>query len=182
MISKREFVGRLGLPACYIFKGQYFDAGHQSKMRCSVCGADLRFCYILKEDSSDRPTPSTRKLTIGQECFPLFEGETLTRLKAAAVLLENAVAAEARDKKVFAPQMEVRERRETWRQIKRRALDVIREYKTKTGKEWLPEELFELKVVAEQTPSEFKRVTNAIRWYERQTAVLETKLQCATTK
>jgi hypothetical protein len=177
MISKREFVGRHGLPACYIFKGQYFDAGLSSKMRCSVCGADLRFCYILKEDSSDRPTPSTRKLTIGQECFQLFEGETLTRLKAAAVLLENAVAAEDRDKKVFQPHMEVRERREAWRALKRKALDVIREYKTKTGKEWLPEDLFTLKVVAEQQPTDYKRVTNAIRWYERQTQTLEASLQ-----
>jgi hypothetical protein len=178
MSTRQETVGRHGLLADYIFKGQYFDAGLQSKMRCSVCGADLRFCYILKENTSDRPTPS--KLTIGQECFRLFKGEVLIQLRAAAVLLENAVVAEARDKKIFVPQIEVRSRRDTWRQLKRRALDVIREYKSKTGKEWLPEDLFYLKIAAEQTPVEFKRAKSAIRWFEKTTLLLEEKLAIVT--
>ncbi len=180
MITKREFVERHGLSANYVFKGQYFDSGHQSKMRCSVCGADLKFCYILKEVSSDRSTPSTRKLTLGQECFQFFEGETLAQLKAAAVLLESAIYAEAVDKKTFGPYMEVRARREVWRRLKHQALDVIREYKIKTGKEWLPEDLFYLKVVAEQQPTDYKRATNALRWFDKNSKLLEEKLKVVT--
>jgi hypothetical protein len=177
-MNRSEFVERHGEPTKFVFKGQYYDAGHSSKTKCALCGQDIHLVYVLKNDR-DRSTP------ISSCCFTYFKqwNPTVhTQLCAAAVLLGATIEAEARDKKVFAPMMEVRERREVWRTMKRKALDVIREYKIKTGKEWLPEELFDLKVVAEQTPSDFKRVTSAIRWFQRQTALLETKLQCATTK
>jgi hypothetical protein len=37
--------------------------------------------------------------------------------------------------------------------------------------------LFELKAVAEKVPTDYKRPTNAIRWYERQAELLHAKIQ-----
>lgn len=172
-MNLREFTERCGDPAKFVFNGQYYDAGLQSKTKCTACGQEVHLVYVLKNDRN-------RSVPFSSCCFVYFKQwnpKVHTQLCAAAVLLGATIDAEARDKKIFAPQMEVRERRETWRGMKRKALDIIREYKVKTGKEWLPEQLFDLKVVAEQTPAEFKRVANAIRWYERQTATLESKLQ-----
>lgn len=177
MITQRQFVERHGEPTSYIFKGQYFDSGHTSKMKCTVCGADIRFCYVLKQYSSDRSTPTSRKLTIGRECFRYFKKtENQVPLEAAVVLLETEVRAEVLDTKVYGPLREVRERRDAWRKLKRQALDVIHQFRKKTGKEWLPEDLFELRVVAEQNPADFKRALTAIKWFENKTHELEQKI------
>jgi hypothetical protein len=63
-----------------------------------------------------------------------------------------------------------------WRALKHQALLTIRDYKRQTGKEWLPESLFELKAAAEKMPTAYKRPHNAVRWYERQAELLHAKI------
>lgn len=170
-MNRKEFAERYGDPSKFVFNGQFYDAGLSSKAKCTVCGQVIHHVYVLRNDR-DRSAP------ISSCCFAYFKDNTklYVQLQAAQVLLGVTVAAEERHLKIFGPRLEVRERRESWRRIKRQALDVIREFRKKTGKEWLPEELFDLKVVAEQQPAQFKRATNAVRWYDRQTQTLEQKI------
>jgi hypothetical protein len=178
MKTRREFAERHGEPTNFIFKGQYFDTGSQSRIKCSVCDTDIRFCYTLKRQTLDRSVPYSHRVTIGSECFRFFKGTpNFALLKAAEVLLKTTVKAEAADKKIYVPRMAVRERMENWRKIKRQALGIVREYQSKTGKDWLPEQLFELKIIAQQQPVQYKRVANEMRWYMHQVQVLTEKLQ-----
>lgn len=172
-MSKPEFTGRHGDPSSFTFKGQYYDAGPQSKMKCSLCGQDMQLVYVLRNDR-DRSVP------ISFCCFEYFRNWNPilhTQLLAAQLLLQVVIRGEAQDVKVYGPRMQVRERMDKWRKMKRQALDIIRDYHKKTGKDWLPEELFELKLTAEKRPAQFKRPTNALKWYDQQNQVLETKIK-----
>lgn len=172
-MTKSEFVERHGEPSFFVFNGQFYDAGPSSKTKCAVCERAITHVYILKNDRG-RSTP------ISSCCFSYFNGLPIQKqLLAAQILMGVVVDAEARDKKLFGPRLEVRERKEKWKQIKHQALDLVRAYKRQTGKEWLPEELFNLQVTAEKQPTQFKRATTAARWYEKTAAELELKVRAA---
>src|SRR5271157_5239940 len=112
-MNYREFTEQHGDPAMFVFKGQYYDTGPSSKTKCTVCGQGIHLVYVLKNDR-DCSVP------ISSCCFSYFKQwnpKVHTQLCAAAILLGATIEAEARDKKVYVPLMEVRSRREIWRSM-----------------------------------------------------------------
>jgi hypothetical protein len=158
---------RLGDLADLTFKGQCYDSGRQSKARCTLCTRAIRLVYILK-NPQDRSVPS------GSCCFQKFRTvnpNLYKQLEGAKIWLETTVDAERQDTRANQP--EVRDKMAVWRALKHQALLKIREYKRTTGKEWLPESLFELKVIVEKAPSP----TATSRWYDNRIRELATKVQ-----
>ena len=163
----------LGDLANFTFKGQCYDAGLQSKAKCALCGRTIRHVYNLK-NPQDRTVPS------GSCCFAKFQTvnpKLHKQLEAARIWLDCSIEAEQADIRRYQPRLEIADRIVAWRKLKTEALKKIRDYKRQTGKEWLPESLFELQTAAQKVPSNYKRPTNAVRWYEKQVSVLESKIR-----
>lgn len=160
----------MGDLASFVFKGQCYDPGLHSKTKCTLCGRAIRLVYILKN-------PADRSVPTGSCCFHKFQDinpKLFKQLEAAQIWLTTTIETEQRDIRAYQP--EVRDRMAAWRALKYQALLKIRDYRRQTGKEWLPESLFELKSVAEKIPTAYKRAGSAIKWYERQAQVLQNRI------
>jgi hypothetical protein len=160
-------IGQRGMGdlANFVFKGQCYDSGLHSETKCTLCGRSIRLVYILKN-------PADLSVPTGSCCFVKFQENPKLhkQLEAAQIWLQTTINAEQRDVRTNPP--DVRLRMATWRALKHRALLKIRDYKRQTGKEWLPESLFELKAAAEKMPTAYKRAGNAVRWYQKQADLL----------
>ena len=93
--------------ARFLYKGQCYDAGHESETTCELCRKRIRLCYVLKvvQDPSLPYSPEIGKLTIGECCFKPIKvvNEKLYRqLLAAAVNLRTFIDAIERDQRIFA--------------------------------------------------------------------------------
>lgn len=93
--------------ARFLYKGQCYDAGHESETTCELCRKRIRLCYVLKvvQDSSLPYSPEVGKLLIGECCFKPIQAvnEKLYRqLLAAAVNLRTFIDAVERDQRIFA--------------------------------------------------------------------------------
>jgi len=147
-----------GVPASFAFKGQCYDSGLHSKAKCTLCGRAIRLVYILKN-------PEDRSVPAGSCCFHTFRESNpklFKQLTAAQIWLNTTIEAERKDTQTYRPLAEVQDRMTAWRSLKHQALVKIRDYRRRTGKEWLPESLFELKVIAEKKPT----ATATARWFE----------------
>ncbi len=154
--------------ACFVFKGQCYDSGLQSRTKCTLCGRTIRFVYILK-NPADRSVPS------GSCCFSKFREtnpKLFKQLEAAQIWLNTTIEAERRDIRSNQPLVEVRDRMAAWRALKHQALLKIRDYKRETRKEWLPESLFELKVILEKKPAP----TATALWFNNRIRELSAKI------
>jgi hypothetical protein len=163
----------MGDLACFVFKGQCYDAGLQSKTKCTLCGRAIRHVYILKN-------PQDRSVPIGSCCFSKFQTinpKIHTQLEAARIWLDTTLEAEQRDIRQYQPRTTIQDRMAAWRKAKTAALKAIRDYKKTSGEEWLPKPLFELELAARKTPGTYKRPANTARWYEKQTETLHAKIQ-----
>lgn len=173
MDSKAVSTGRQSDLADFVFKGQCYDAGLHSKTKCALCGRAVRHVYILKD-------PENRSVPTGSECFSKFKDtnpKLYKELKAAEIWLNTTIEAEERDKKIFQPRAEVNERIAAWRKLKTQAIRKVRDYRRATGKEWLPESLFELHEAATKMPVAYKRASAAIKFYDEQIQLLKTKIE-----
>jgi len=149
----------------FVFKGQCYDSGHFSGTKCTLCGRSIRLVYILKN-------PQDRSVPTGSCCFSKFQDnpKLFKQLEASQIWLQTTIDAEQRDVRTNQP--DVRLRMTTWRALKHQALLKIRGYKRQTGKEWLPESLFELKVIVEKKPS--PKAT--VRWFDNRIRELSTSI------
>ena len=91
--------------ARFLYKGQCYDAGHESETTCELCRKRIRLCYVLKvvQDPSLPYSPEVGKLTVGECCFKPIKAvnEKLYRqLLAAAVNLRTFIDAIERDKRI----------------------------------------------------------------------------------
>ncbi len=89
--------------ACFVFKGQCYDAGPASDTTCSLCGERIGHCYVLKV-LEDLLSPEVGKLTVGECCFePIgaVNEKLHGQLFAAAVNLRSYIEAIERDKRIF---------------------------------------------------------------------------------
>jgi hypothetical protein len=147
------------------FRGQCYTAAGNPSPKCT-CGRVIRNCFIIWN--------GVAKVTIGSCCFQKFREVNPTlykQLEGAKIWLETTVDAERQD--VLSNRTEVRDKMAVWRALKHQALLKIREYKRSTGKEWLPESLFELKVIVEKAPSP----TATARWYSNRIQELSGKVE-----
>jgi len=162
-----ERTERRGDPALLTFKGQCYDA-HSSNVRCTLCGRAIRLVYILKN-------PEDRSVPTGSCCFVKFRESSpklFTQLQAAQIWLQTTIEAERADVRVYQPRLDVQERMAAWRILKHQALVKIRNYRRQTGKEWLPESLFELKVIVEKKPAP----SATARWFTNRIQELSAKI------
>jgi hypothetical protein len=171
MNSSTTVQSGMGDLADFTFKGQCYDSGLHSKAKCTLCTRAVRLVYILKD-------PQNRSVPTGSCCFGKFRAnpKLFKQLEAAQIWLNTTIDAERADTRAYQPRTEVQDRMTAWRALKHQALLKIRDYRRQTGKEWLPESLFELKAVAEKMPTAYKRQTNAIKWYDRQAQLLQAKI------
>ena len=92
--------------ARFLFKGQCYDAGPESEMKCGLCGGQVQLCYVLKVlQSTDPLSAEIGKLTIGECCFKPIKGvneKLYGQLLAAAINLRTFVEAIQRDQRIFA--------------------------------------------------------------------------------
>lgn len=156
--------------ASLTFKGQCYAS--RSKAKCALCGREISRVYILKD-------PENRSVPTGSECFRFFKTtnpELFKQLQASAVWLQVTIAAEERDTKIFQPRAEVNERVARWRKLKTQAIRKIQAHRKATGKEWLPENLYELHEAATRMPIAYKRAAAAIKWYDTQIELLQSKM------
>lgn len=171
-----EFTERLGCPSSFLFNGTYYDTGVAAKQHCSVCNRNIRYCFILKRKPES--TLPHVKLTVGSCCFGYFELVPKTYqalLDAQGVIQHRAEAIEV-ETKFYSRRADVKSRMRQWQSIKRQALSRVRKFRKASGKEWLPESLFDLSVTATQEPPTYKRTGTAIRWYADQTRKLEEQI------
>lgn len=175
MFNQTQFAERFGDSTSYAFNGAYFDTGTDAKMKCGVCGRDIRYCYILKRRPERAPQA---KLNIGSCCFGYFDADQKTHqalVDARGVIQHRAEAIDA-ETKFYTRRTDVKTRMRQWQRIRHQALLQLREYRKASGKEWLPEHLFDLSVTVEKEPPTYKRVGTTIRWYEEQTRRLEEQI------
>jgi hypothetical protein len=169
MLSLAKFTERYGDPNAFVFKGQCYDAGvHLSK--CRVCGRRIRDVYVLK-------TPDGRSVPLGVCCFHFFENnkDLHDRLLAAWLWLDTSKVATKRDITYYKGKVAIRERARLYKGLRREALAKIRDYKKNTGKEWLPETLFELQEEVSLRPTA-KQPTAVLRWYDQHIVSLQQKI------
>lgn len=97
---------RIADAARFLFKGQCYDAGRESEMKCGLCGEQIRLCYVLKVLQSPDPlSAEIGKLTIGECCFKPIKDvnkKLYRQLLAAAINLRTFVEAIQRDQRIFA--------------------------------------------------------------------------------
>lgn len=177
MVTLEQFVERFGDPSSYLFNGTYYDTGIAAKQSCNVCSRTIRYCYIVKR-SPLSPLPSS-KITLGSCCFHYFEADKKTHqaLQDAQGVIVHRAEAVALEIKFYSRRADVKTRMQQWQQIRHKALSQLRQYRKTTGKEWLPEPLFELSVAVGQEPPTYKRTTSAIHWYETQAKRLEEQIE-----
>lgn len=168
MESSNTVQSGMGVLASFSFKGQCYDSGHQSKAKCTLCGRAIRLVYILKN-------PQDRSVSSGSCCFPRFRNvNTLLfqQLEAAQIWLNTTLEAERQDIRTYQPLISVKDRTAAWRALKHQALVKIRDYRRQTGKEFLPEPLFDLKIIAEKKPAS----TASARWFDNRIRELSAKI------
>jgi hypothetical protein len=166
MDSSNTSTERLGDLADFTFKGQCYDSGLSSKVKCTLCTRAIRLVYILKD-------PQNCSVPTGSCCFHKFREvnpKLLKQLEAAIIWLNTTLEAERTDTRAYKP--EVRDRMAAWWALKHQALLKIRDYRRQTGKEWLPESLFELKVIVEKKPA----TTATSRWFDNRIRELSAKI------
>ena len=140
----------------------YYDAQLGSTTQCAYCGRIIRYCYAIHNQHG-------KTFVIGSCDFARYRGTKLFRqLKAAQVLQEALLKNIRHDLKHFDDKAAVRERRKAWAKARRDGTKIVNMWKLNQG-EWLPKELYELRVTAEEKPRQYKRQTAAMRWYEQQT-------------
>jgi hypothetical protein len=170
-MTLEQFITLHGDPARFVFKGQCFDAG-SVKTNCRLCHRRIRYVYTLK-DADDLT------VYIGTCCFRYFEEwnpDLFVSLLAGRILLDTTGLAIQRDIKLYKTRDELKIRQRRWSTLRQQVFTTIRDYKKFTGKEWLPEPLFELKNEVEQEPRA-TRPNNIIKWYDQHTAVLFKKIK-----
>ena len=176
MLTREQFVEQYGEPTSYLFNGTYYDTGAAAKQQCGLCNGNIRFCFIIKRSPLSPLPPS--KWTIGSCCFGYFDADQKTHqalMDARGVIQHRAEAVEA-ETKFYARRSDMKTRMREWQRIRHQALLQIREYRKASGKEWLPEHLFDLSVTVEKEPPTYKRTGTTIRWYEEQTRRLEDQI------
>jgi hypothetical protein len=174
MMNTAQFAERFGEPSSYVFNGTYYDTGVDAKQACSGCSRIIRYCYIVKRNPAS--TLPANKLTIGSCCFSFFDEKTQQALAAARDVIQHRAEAIEIETALYTRRADVKSRLRQWQQIKRQALSQVRQYRKASGKEWLPESLFDLSVTASQEPPTYKHSGNTIRWYADQTRKLEEQI------
>ena len=174
MLTTAQFVERFGEPSSYLFNGTYYDTGADAKQACSGCSRIIRYCYIVKRNPASLLPAS--KLTIGSCCFSHFDQKTQDALMNAQGVNQNRTQAIEVETKFYTRRADVKSRMRQWQKIRHQALSQLRQYRKASGKEWLPETLFDLSVTVTQEPPTYKRPGLAIRWYEGQVRKLEEQI------
>ncbi len=91
--------------ARFLFKGQCYDAGSASDTTCSICGAHIQLCYVLKVlETADLLSLEVGKITVGECCFEPIKAVNQKlhgQLFTAAVNLRTYIEAIERDKRIF---------------------------------------------------------------------------------
>jgi hypothetical protein len=169
MLSLAKFTERYGDPGSFIYKGQCYDAGvHHSK--CRVCGRSIRDVFVMK-------TADGRSVPLGVCCFRFFESnkDLHDRLLASWLWLDTSKVAVKKDTTYYKGKAAIRERARLYKGLCKEAQNKIRDYKKSTGKEWLPEPLFELQEEISLQPTA-KQPFAVLRWYDQHIVSLQQKI------
>jgi hypothetical protein len=178
-VTKQKFISSFGDPALFTFKGQCYDAGQLTLINrprsCDICGHRMREVYVVYNGAG-------LKYHIGYSCLKYFQQwnpplhETL---QASHLWLQSSMKAETFDRKRATSRSTASLAERRWKALRRSALQLVRKYRTKTGKDWLPEPLFNLKQCAALERPTFKRLSSYGRWFQEQTQLMERELKRA---
>lgn len=167
-LTQEQFVAKLGDPAKFTHRGQFYD-GRTPTTPC-ICGRKIRFCFIVY-------TGAKEKVTLGSCCFKYFASTRLFDiLEATQVVLLNVVVEtqkatkETEEKEAFAKS------RKNWNKVRREALSRIAAHRKATGKEWLPEILFDIRAAAAVEAPGYTQPKKASNWFQTKTEFLRKKL------
>ena len=156
-----------GGPQEHTYRG-FYDAGVRSTTKCGACGRGIRFVYGLHDRGA-------KAVLVGACCFRRFGANPRlhAQLQAARTLQEAYVAAIDRDVRLHGEMAGLRQFQAEWRRARREALGLVREYRKRTGEDWLPRELFALRAEAEKAPGEYKKAATKLRWFRAQAEKLD---------
>jgi len=167
-LTQDQFVEKFGSPAKFSFRGQCYD-GRTPTTEC-ICGRKIRFCFIVY-------TGADQKMVIGSCCFKFFSNARLAEiLDASQVYLLNVVVETQKATKRTDDQRTFEESRKRWNKIRREAISRLRAHRKATGKEWLPEDLWDVKMAVEEREPRYRQSSKAAKWFTAKAEYLRTKL------
>ena len=161
-MTTTQFAEKYGDPRAYTYRGQYYDA-RKASVAC-ICGRHIRFCFLVL-------TPTGSKITIGSCCFKFFT-HLAEVLEASQVLLLHTTLEEMKAIRETRLREAAAASRTEWNKLRREALKRISAYRKTTGKEWLPEAIFDLKIALEAPQPQGQPNKRAIRWLQTKAEVL----------
>jgi hypothetical protein len=169
VLTTAQFAEKYGDPRAYSYRGQFYDS-RKASTAC-ICGRHIRFCFLVL-------TPTGSKITIGSCCFKFFL-PLAEVLEASQVLLLHTTLEEMKAIRETQLREAAASSRTEWNKLRREALKRISAYHKATGKEWLPEVLFDLKVALEASLPQGQPNKRAVRWLRTKAEVLKKKLATA---
>ncbi len=170
-MTRDQFKTKFGDPATFSFRNQCYD-GRTPTTPC-LCGRKIRFCFIAWSGTG-------QKVTFGSCCFKHFSGTRLADiLEAAQVCLLNNVVEAQKDAKRTADAKAFRESRKGWNQARREAIKRLAAHRRTTGKIWLPEPLFDVKMSLTAPQPAYKQSSKATAWFLAKATYIKEKLEAA---
>lgn len=169
-MTRSEFTKRVGDPKKLVFKGQCFDTGLINRQHCACCDREIRQVFVLFVNGA--------RVYFGSGCIDLFRNwnKPLHRkLVAARIWLRTWIAAEVRDSRVTRRRDQLQLTEKEYNRLRKEAALAVRNYHHATGKQWLPEELFALKDLADQPRPRLTAHSRA-RWFNRRVVALRQAL------
>jgi len=165
-MNKQEFTTKVGDPAKFLFRGQCYDAGPgiPSRRRCACCDHLIRQVFVLHDSLG-------HKFYFGSGCidhFGKWNKPLHTKLKAARIWLRTWIKAKMHDTRRERRLEALRISETEYKLMKKQAAGAIKEYHRKTGKQWLPENLFNLQAMLGQDkprPTQFAQRAEEFRRY-----------------
>jgi hypothetical protein len=176
--TKAEITKRLGYaPEDLEFKGQAYDAGPGNPQRCQLTGGRVRYCFTIK------PLSGQGRITIGVGAFEYlrrWNGELYTKLVKGREWLMIMVNATDRDIRKSGHKTARQTTEAHFKMLRTTAKARLQQHRHSTGKEWMPEALFNLNEVVSRTRPMFKYEYMLNRWLGKQVVDLEAALALST--
>jgi hypothetical protein len=164
MAPNPKFIERMAPLNSLSFRGQAYHSS--TPALCTLCGKSIGNVYTLC-------SPQGRTAVLGECCFKIFKKhnpEVYTRLLAAQLLMDAYEEGAEYDVRVYTSLGDVRFRLSEWRKLRRKALQLVREYQRATGGDWLPKPLYEVKLEADRKPGK------TVRWFDSHIPLLRSKM------
>jgi hypothetical protein len=167
-MTQAQFIERFGNPAKFTFRGQCYDTRVMSTP--CVCARNIRFCFIVYSGIGE-------KITVGSCCFKCFAGTRLVDiLEASQIYLLNNVVETQRAEKIAAEKQKLVDSRKLWLKVRREAISRVKAHQKASGKDWLPEPLFDLKTATASPEPLYRRSSQAAKWFLAKAEYLRKRL------